>query len=237
MQESQSEKLSPLRTFACLGIAFVVLKIVLAAALQDWLKHVLVALALFAIPVLSRGNNRSILRKIFAAKKNPHAQWVCLAYFILPLILHSFVQPQEWFRTRLEWQQWILSEPGMAAIVLAPLSEEFFFRGWLLRAQQERRGSAEHASGLQAVWICYINALVFWIFHAPVSLGQWHLALRHGQMPLSPGPFFLGFIVAGLTMWSGNLRAAIIFHMIANAMGPVWLPLLANESIRALFYN
>jgi membrane protease YdiL (CAAX protease family) len=87
----------------------------------------------------------------------------------------------------------------LAVAVVAPVTEEVFFRGVLLRAQL-RRFSQGRAMAL--------NAGVFAAVHL----------LDPGTWPLLPGLAFLGWVLAYLTVHSGTLSRAIFVHAGFNAL-------------------
>jgi membrane protease YdiL (CAAX protease family) len=160
-----------------------------------------------------------------------------LAYFLLPLVLNLLFLSESWTQTKSNWQDWVLSEVGLLSILAAPIAEEYFFRGWLLKRQWEALESLPRKSFWTAFKTCYVNALVFWLMHMPIDLNLWKQALLVGAVPASPGPFLLGLVTCLLTLRTGNLRAAILFHAVANASGPLWWPLMASENLRSIFYN
>jgi uncharacterized protein len=87
-------------------------------------------------------------------------------------------------------------------IVLAPICEELFFRGILLRGLRES----------YPAWIAVAgSALIF--------MGG------HGWLAI--GPLVLGIVNGIVVLRTGSLLPGIVFHAIANAYGPVmirWFP-------------
>lgn len=116
----------------------------------------------------------------------------------------------------------------MIAFVV-PIYEEVFFRGAILTRMKPNFGN----SGM----LVYCNALLFWIFHAPLSLTAWSTALQHFALPLGPGPFLLGLVCATITVKDNSIFWAIVFHALANGLGSFWANLITNESIFRLFYS
>ena len=95
---------------------------------------------------------------------------------------------------------------ALLAVVIAPVVEEFAFRGLLLRRWVARRG----------VWPGLIlSALVFALLHPP----NW------------VGAFVFGIVAGVLYLWSGSLALPIIVHVVNNAM--VALALLAQSFVPA----
>ncbi|MFH1016962.1 MAG: type II CAAX endopeptidase family protein [Pseudomonadota bacterium] len=87
-------------------------------------------------------------------------------------------------------------------LVLAPLSEEIFFRGILLRALREN---------YSARWSVLLSAVIF--------------MLGHGGF--RPGPLMLGLINGPVALVTGSLIPCMIFHAVSNAYGPLlasWFP-------------
>jgi membrane protease YdiL (CAAX protease family) len=81
-------------------------------------------------------------------------------------------------------------------VVLAPVSEEIFFRGFLLRALRE----------VYPAWAAVaISALIFMAGHGG----------------LRPGPLLLGLITAPAALATGSLLPGVLFHAISNAYGPI----------------
>jgi hypothetical protein len=92
---------------------------------------------------------------------------------------------------------------------------------------------------MDALQICYLNGLLFWLMHFPIPanfVALWGDALSRGMIPLSPGPFLLGLTTAAMTISSGTPRSALIFHVLANSLGPLWWPLLSDQNVRSFFY-
>lgn len=83
-----------------------------------------------------------------------------------------------------------------AVVIMAPVVEEFFFRGLLLR-------SVQRASGVGPAIL--ISGLVF--------------AAVHMQALQFPGLFVVGAIAATMAIWTGRLGLPIMFHLGFNAAG------------------
>jgi membrane protease YdiL (CAAX protease family) len=96
----------------------------------------------------------------------------------------------------------ILPYDLVTLLLLAPICEEIFFRGILLRAIRED----------YPAWIAVVaSALIF--------MGG------HGKMAF--GPLALGLINGIVLLRTGSILPGIAFHSIANAYGPVmilWFP-------------
>lgn len=81
-----------------------------------------------------------------------------------------------------------------SVVIMAPLVEELFFRGLLLRALQQRVGN---------VAAIVVSAVLF--------------GLVHRQLLPLPGLILFGLVAAGLTVWSGRLGPAWALHVGFNA--------------------
>ncbi len=90
-----------------------------------------------------------------------------------------------------------------AAVVGAPITEELFFRGLTLRALEKRLGS---------VWAIVGSAVIFTLPHFTSP------DLR-GTAVLFSSIFVVGLILGWITVKTDRLAAAIIAHMIFNAVG------------------
>jgi membrane protease YdiL (CAAX protease family) len=91
-------------------------------------------------------------------------------------------------------------------LLLAPISEELFFRGVLLK------GLREHYPDWLAV---AASALVF--------------TAAHGS--LAAGPMVLGLVNGFIVVRTGSIVPGIVFHTISNTYGPAmaaWLPNLVS---------
>lgn len=90
-----------------------------------------------------------------------------------------------------------------AAVVGAPITEELFFRGLTLRAIEKRMGST---------WAIVLSALIFTLPH--FTSPDWR-----GTAVLFSSIFVVGLILAMITVKTERLAAAIVAHMIFNAVG------------------
>lgn len=217
--------------------AFLLIKIILAVFAASWLAHLFVPLLLI---VFSFGSDGKIQwQKIRLSLRAPRgwADIVCVAFFIFPILMNVLFFGDSAVGTLLIWRDWLLSDTAIFSVLLAPLAEELFFRGWLLQKQLDRELVHNEFALARQLKIIYLNALVFWFMHAPVKLTLWEEALSEGMLPMSPGPFFLGLVVATFALKTKHLRAAILFHAIANSHGPLWWPILKFEWLRHLFYQ
>jgi membrane protease YdiL (CAAX protease family) len=87
-------------------------------------------------------------------------------------------------------------------VVLAPVTEELFFRGILLRSLRE---------SYSPIWSVIFSAVIFMGGHGGFKIG----------------PLLLGLITAPLTLITGSVLPAVVFHAISNAYGPLlveWFP-------------
>ncbi len=81
-------------------------------------------------------------------------------------------------------------------LLLAPVGEEIFFRGVLLKALREN---------YSAMWSVVLSSVIF--------------MLGHGGF--RPGPLMLGLINAPLALVTGSLLPGMIFHAVSNTYGPL----------------
>ncbi len=92
---------------------------------------------------------------------------------------------------------------AVAVVVVAPIVEEWFYRGMLLPTLARRFGIVGGAVGSSAVF-----------------------ALIHQEVILLPGLFVLALLLAALTIRTGRIGPAIVAHMAFNATTVVQLLLL-----------
>ncbi|MEY3901517.1 MAG: hypothetical protein RL189_823, partial [Pseudomonadota bacterium] len=208
MTKSAAGKNSYSSTILCLVTAFVLVKAITPAIAADLPRHFAVGAVLILLPIVVFRQSASFFKTIFLSSENRWGEWFCIAYLFVPVFILVLFFPEQWPQARIAMERWNLSAAGLSAVLLAPVAEEFFFRGWLLNFQRTR----VHAEPVTAVnirnvrewfWLCYLNAIVFWIFHVPITEdfpAVWMQALEKGVVPLSPGPFFLGFVTSALTL-------------------------------------
>jgi membrane protease YdiL (CAAX protease family) len=176
------------------------------------------------------------LRRLWVAPSAGLGAVLSCGYLTFVVGAYVVVHPESW---RFDLPQILnplaLPAASLAAVLVVPFYEEFFFRG----ALQPRVGTllqARFDERCAALWSIYIVALLFWVFHAPVHLEAWRVAWARGGIPLSPGPFLLG-LVCGFIRWrDASIWFAIIFHALANLLGPLWAGLLP-PSILGMFYS
>ncbi|WP_026482369.1 CPBP family intramembrane glutamic endopeptidase [Agromyces subbeticus] len=97
----------------------------------------------------------------------------------------------------------------LAPVVLAPLVEETFYRGLLLRALARRTRGAHVVALALAVVVC---ATVFALMHLAVSVG---LSGTAAWMTFT-GALVLGLATGVLAATTGRLGSAIIAHVVFN---------------------
>lgn len=216
---------------------FLLVKLILVLFSDGWFPQVVVPLLLAIIALWLGG--KSFARELTKILRSPPdwADGVCLFFFIFPLIVSATLFSESMLESLLQWRVWLVAGSSLFSIVLAPIAEEMFFRGWLLKQQLHQLSHEPSVPVFAQAKIIYVNALVFWLMHAPVDFELWRHALSEGLMPMSPGPFLLGVVVAVLALKTGHLRAAILFHAIANSHGPLWWPILKYDWLRHLFYQ
>lgn len=218
-------------------IAFLLVKALIAAFPDGWQAQALVPV-LLVLMTLGDGDNLH-WKRVWLSFQAPRdwADVVCALFFAFPLLATILVWGHSSVSVYHSWHLWLMSGSAVFSIILAPIAEEFFFRGWLLERQLKGQTPQGLLSVSAQLKVIYLNALVFWLMHAPADFMLWKEALAVGAFPLSPGPFFLGLVSAMLALKTGNLRAATLFHAIANSHGPLWSPLLKYDWLRELFYQ
>lgn len=119
-------------------------------------------------------------------------QWAVLPVLYAPIMRFVDGDPSQQARELIGsaqgWSDWLLLTVAVA--VMAPLVEELFFRGLLLRSLTSRLNP-----GVAAV----ISAGVF--------------ALVHKDPLVFPGLFVFGLVAASLALWSGRLGGAWALHV------------------------
>jgi membrane protease YdiL (CAAX protease family) len=111
---------------------------------------------------------------------------------------------------RMEFTKWHL----FTLIVLAPLCEELFFRGILLKALRE---------DYSARWAVILSSVIFMLGHGGLFV---------------PGPLVLGLIVGPMMLVTRSIIPGIVFHSMSNLYGPImvwWFPNLYRHL--AFFYQ
>jgi membrane protease YdiL (CAAX protease family) len=217
--------------------AFLLVKMLLVVFSGGWLAQLLVPFLLVIIAAVWGG--RCLWSQVRALFQSP-PDWgdgVCFVFFVVPVLLSATFYNEGSAESFTNWRLWLVSSSSLFSIVFAPIAEELFFRGWLLRQQRIRCAENHTLTVSDQLKIIYLNAFAFWLMHAPLEPKLWIDSLHEGSVPMSPGPFLLGLVTAALTLNLGHLRAAVLFHAIANSQGPLWWPLLKHDWVRQLFYQ
>jgi membrane protease YdiL (CAAX protease family) len=94
---------------------------------------------------------------------------------------------------------------GLALVVLAPITEELFFRGFLFGLYRRR----------QPLWVAYVvSGLLFTVLHLePTRMNVQQMA------GLAVGIFLLSTILAWLYQHTGSLYPGMLAHAVNNATG------------------
>lgn len=166
--------------------------------------------------------NKLCLRLHLPVKEKPRAKEV-IACFLLGFGMNIaltllFQLLGEWFSINIGGGSFYLTrEPLTNALMLftvviaAPLFEEYLFRGVVLMTLQ-RYGS----------WFAIVlSSLLF--------------ALSHGSITQAVCVFFLGFVIGYLSVKSGSLRLAILFHMLNNAIA--LLPMFFSSQLLSSLFS
>ena len=186
--------------------------------------------------------------------------WCCVIYFILALLAFAVGVGFDMARAlpALEGSFRATRSETLYSLfflgVLTPFGEEIFFRGSLLRWKNRpflfsgvtpnpRPEASSIASAIASgrerrfmmFWSIYLSSIVFWIFHLDPAVDVFQM-LANGTIPLPLGPFLLG-LCCGWLAWKDNcLFFAMVFHGLANVLGPLWRPILENVELFSLFY-
>jgi len=91
----------------------------------------------------------------------------------------------------------------LSVVLLAPIAEEYFFRGSLLPQIKSIFGRYDWFFAI------VISALLFSLFH-------WTVYLRGALSSALIASFIFGLYVGGITYWRKQLSSAIIIHAIVN---------------------
>jgi membrane protease YdiL (CAAX protease family) len=102
---------------------------------------------------------------------------------------------------------------GITVILVAPVAEELFFRGMLFRSLRSR-----HTFAFAGV----VSAICFGVAHYPG--GAWQNALL---LPLVM--CFVGYMLARLYEWRGNIVANMAAHATFNVIGFMVIAFLSNH--------
>lgn len=183
------------------------------------------------------GGDKASLTAFFQKPQGRTGYRLSLGYFVGTSALFMAFNPNTWqYSLQNHINSAFLTLSPALAVLAAPLYEEYFFRGCLqpvLAQRLESRFSPKSAS----LWAVYVSALVFWLFHAPLSPQVWQAALSQGAIPLSPGSFFLGLVCGFIALRDGSLWFAILFHAFANLLGAVWGGILPASLMPYFFAN
>jgi membrane protease YdiL (CAAX protease family) len=218
-------------------VSFLLVKLVLAVFSEGWLAQLFVPLLLVTIAFGSGGKSLWSNARMMFQSPPDWGDGLCLAFFITPILMNMAYLTHASAESFTLWRLWLMSSSALFSVLFAPIAEEIFFRGWLLQQQLSRCSGQLVPSASSQLKIIYLNSLAFWLMHAPIDPAAWRHSLSDGFVPLSPGPFLLGLVATAFTLKTGNMRAAILFHAIANSQGPLWWPLLKQDWVRQLFYQ
>jgi membrane protease YdiL (CAAX protease family) len=100
---------------------------------------------------------------------------------------------------------WLLVLPGVMVVVFAPIFEELFFRGVLLRSFLSLMATPARVLGIALAVLC--DGALFGLAH--LGNDTWY------QLP---GLVLTGMVLAGLAVWSGRLGPSIVTHASFNAL-------------------
>ena len=136
------------------------------------------------------------------------ATWAFFASAVFVWAVRNAPEPQ-WVASWRQASPWTVAAFAVAAVVLAPLAEELFFRGWLWTALRRR-------------WRAFPTALLTCGFWMVVHLER-GLLLPLFLLPIA--------VILGFARHFCGIRAAIILHAIYNLVGILGLlPLLVSRA-------
>lgn len=160
---------------------------------------------------------------------------LAMGYFIATSLLYMAFNPNTWqFELPNTINATFTNSFSALAVLASPVYEEFFFRG-CLQPSLHRILESKLPNAKASLWSIYLGSLIFWLFHAPISLSTWQDALSHAAIPLSPGSFFLGLVCGFIVHKDASIWFAIAFHAFANLMGPVWAGILPAAAMPFFF--
>ena len=156
-------------------------------------------LQLLIIPFyFSRKNLFSQVCKIEFKKLNPFI----IVYLIIIILAVNLVSgylftdyPLQKSVTQLSISREITIMQLLSTVVLAPITEEFYFRGILFKYFEERNSK---------LFILILTSLMFSIIHFNV--------------PAAPTLFILGFSLGLVKLITGNILSSIIMHSLFNCI-------------------
>jgi membrane protease YdiL (CAAX protease family) len=126
--------------------------------------------------------------------------------------------------------------------VIAPLTEEMFFRGFLMFALVnafkvnlvQKIGFTQLFSTRGYFTVVYLNAIIFWFFHIPLEF------MMQGIFYAHIGSFLMGFACSIIALNDRSYRNAFFLHALGNFMGFAWLEILKGlnlENFIEYFYS
>jgi membrane protease YdiL (CAAX protease family) len=198
------------RLTIALGLLFVLAIVLVQIYLKlgDWFGSTLVG-ALMTHLVISIG----YLAWFNAQGRFPSVMFEAVAFkWFVPglMILLASIFAAAISRLLIPGAESVLANSVWLSILAVPIGEEIVFRGIIGVRLRQKLG----------VWTgAYLSALFFAWIHTMPTLE----ALAEANTGVFLGPFFLGIICEFLVVKTkGSLLAAISFHMICNATGPIF---------------
>jgi membrane protease YdiL (CAAX protease family) len=198
----------------------------------------LLAAAGFLVVLRGPNKNERPLRFGLQAPTGRVGYRISVGYLLLTVAIFAAMNPGTWQNLFPKIINDAFSSNNfLLAVLAAPLYEEFFFRGCLQPAILQEINSAvpENSSAEKSNWSIYLSALIFWIFHIPLAPSIWSQAWAANAIPISPGPFFLGLACAFLANRESSIWYAVLLHIFANLIGPIWGGMLPS-SVLPFFY-
>jgi len=146
------------------------------------------------------GLEKMKIKKVVSETLKGYFLYLLISYFILVFIIFTNIKIPGYQLPKSIFEIFGTSDlelilTGTIVILIAPIVEEVFFRGFLLRAVADRIG---------LIWGSIITAAIFAVFHL-----QWQTVI-----PV----FILGLIINQLVIRNKSIWPAIGFHVINNAI-------------------
>lgn len=104
----------------------------------------------------------------------------------------------------------IFAEPLLYQMLMVALPEEFFFRGYLQTALNNRFKPRWRFLGIAFGWGLILTSLIFAFAHSVIELQWWHFSI-----------FFPSLLFGYLKERCGSITAPVLFHAFSNSI-MVW---------------
>lgn len=163
----------------------------------------------FAIP-----NKRNFIWSFVLSWTVPHIFILFIALIIMLLAVYFLDIRSDEYRFTFD----SLKNPAynyivlLQFLVLAPLAEEFFFRGIIYSSMRKKWGLFISS---------YVSAIIFAVAHVTMPIEDLFSGLVTFSVGIPLGPFLLGWFNALIYERSGCIWVAVILHSSLNLTGPL----------------